>query len=900
MKKNIIIVNLLLWGIFTHNLQAQESCNGSISPSTLPLCQMTYYPSEKPVETGETDCMKACKGGRVDYTASVQAGDSCIWAVNGATSSSVINGGHTLRVVWNYGAGGMIWLTVITADGHVCAAEQCIELIESPVAQSVSFPAYMPADNEKIITVCKGQEVRLEERSTAGSSAITGSLWSGDFGNGEGDVFLFTAHHEGKVEHKVINDCGCESTETYRIVLRQGLQLELSCYGTACEGSSASYKLLNAPLCAAYNWVVEGGDIVSGQGHIDIAVQWGSPESGYGTLTVNAVGCEKEICPIVYRIPIITDEVPISGETNMCVGAHEVYEVPLWGATKYTWTVLEPSGYIIRDIGMANQFWLEFTEQGTYTINVTYSCDFLDCNFKKSQNLIINIKPRITITGDKESICKGDTASFWAEGNETPLTWRIYRQNQLFATQTGVTLTYVFNTAGNYRIEADASLYCKASSAWLTVKAPPAPVDVVSGPHEACPNSGIMMRSVCPPGYILEWESPYMVDSNLLSRGNVSIHFGDSVGDIKVYQIDALMGCRSEAYLHHVELLELLDAGLPESMSVCEGDVFKLSAPKQEHVTYQWIIGNSNLAGFWKKTYGNKDTAVFQIRSQGVDVITVMQFDIKLVRTMCNSQTDTAVVTIIDTIFPAPNFTLSHSTVCAGDTVIAQIINPLPNVPYWWVTPEGEIIYNTPTLTLSFSPDTVFICDVQLFYQPLPECYPRGRKQSYRINPRPSLFLTWGDYGDYFHITSDARQGQNYEWKRDNVVISGQTESGLYDHIPGQYCCNATNQYGCVNSACITIPTSAISAPSQSGLQMSLASNPPVPLPLIVTVSCNTATISNSLGIPADSLMWTSQGEPGMVIRDTVTETASIWQLAHTGYCPVSVSGSYNGVTYSG
>jgi hypothetical protein len=534
MKKSIIVLSLVLWVFAAHNLHAQEGCTVSISPSTMPLCQMTSYPGARPVETGETDCLRACRGSTVEYTASVQAGDSCIWAVSGAASFAAVNGGHTLRVVWNYGAGGMIWLTVISAGGHVCTTEQCIELIESPAVQSVSFPDYTPVATYpeilKTVTVCRGQEVRLEDRSEAGSTAITGSMWTGSFGHAEGWVFTFTADREGKITHTVINDCGCESTEVYYIVMRKGLQLELDCYGTACEGSSAGYKLTDWPSCQEFNWIAEGGDIVSGQGTIGIEVQWGSPAGGYGTLTLNAANCREEICPAVFRIPVIANQVPVSGETSVCVGDHAVYEVPLWGSTEYSWTVSEPSGYIIRNSGMANQFWLEFTEPNTYHIFVDYNCKFLECQ-GESQELTVTVKPRLAVVGDKEMICAGDTATFWAEGNSVPLTWRIYRQNQQVATKTGVTLSYVFGSAGSYRIEADGSSYCKASSAYLTVKAPPAPVAVVSGPHEACPNSGIMLRSICPPGHILEWTSPYMADSNQLSRGDASIRFGDTVGN---------------------------------------------------------------------------------------------------------------------------------------------------------------------------------------------------------------------------------------------------------------------------------------------------------------------------------------------------------------------------------
>jgi hypothetical protein len=904
MKKNIVIICLLLWGIFTHNLKAQEGCNAAITPGTMPLCIMSDYMEDGsgrvlPVETGLLpNCLRACKGSSVNYSAAVQAGDSCTWAVSGAVSFTVTNGGRTLRVQWGSGNDAMIWLTVLTASGHVCTAEQCVELIESPVAQSVSFPPYMPEGDMKVITVCRGQEVRLEDRSEAGSSAITGSMWVGEFGHAEGKVFTFIADHEGEIVHIVMNDCGCESKEAYRVVMREGRLPEITCYGTACEGSTAGYKLADPPSCHEYNWIVEGGDIVSGQGTQGIEVQWGSPADGYGTLTISGVGCE-DMCGVVvtHRIPVITGGIPITGETSVCMGDQELYEVPLWGSTKYSWSVSPPNGFIVHNTGMNNQYWLEFTQPRTYTIRVNYSCDFLDCNDKVAEPLIVNVIPRLIITGDKENICEGDTASFWpVDAASGVINWKIYRQNQLIASQTGATLTYVFNSEGTYRIVASGDAYCGGASSgyYVNVRATPAPVASVAGPEIACANNGIMLRAFCPPGYLLEWESPYMVDSNFITRGEASIHFGDAVGDVSVYKIDALTGCRSSGYTHHVTQFVLAEADLPDTISVCEGEIYYFSVPNQsERVRYEWTLSNYNLATI---AGSNRDSRIgLLIGSLEVPQgITIQQFKVGLTRKYCGL-TDEHTVIIIDTAISKPAFGISRTSACPGDVITAHIVNPMPNVSYRWSVNGTPYTGNPITFTVN-SPGNV---QVSLSYRPLPACASRTRDTVVKVHPLPDLFITCNDDINPFHITADATQNLTFLWRRNGTLIPAAAGSGLWDSIPGNYCCTATTQYGCRNTFCKEIyPPSTPVAPLRS-LNAS-AHNNAVTLDLSADISCATVTISNALHIPADSLNWSLDCPPNMVTSATNAGTERILEFAHTGYCKVLVSGSYNGIDYSG
>ena len=115
MKRRILIIVLLLLGVFIHHTaQAQDGCNTTITPSTMPLCMMSDYLKNGegvPVETGLLpNCLRACKGSIVNYIASVESGDSCIWDVYGASSFLITNGGATLQVIWDNGEDGMIWL----------------------------------------------------------------------------------------------------------------------------------------------------------------------------------------------------------------------------------------------------------------------------------------------------------------------------------------------------------------------------------------------------------------------------------------------------------------------------------------------------------------------------------------------------------------------------------------------------------------------------------------------------------------------------------------------------------------------------------------------------------------------------------------------------------------------
>ena len=195
-------------------------------------------------------------------------------------------------------------------------------------------------------------------------------------------------------------------------------------------------------------------------------------------------------------------------------------------------------------------------------------------------------KPRLRITGVKK-ICVGDSATFMTEPNVNA-TWRVYKNSSLKKTKSNVSsFTYAFTTTGRYRVTATNNNYCNTAEFYVEVEdRPPAPTLANIGedtPEIACPYSSVYMQGINPnSNYALAW-SPVCDSLQVAYGDSVSIHYDSVVCDVNVYNYDNILGCKSDAYVHHVSLFSLAVANLPDSVVVCPetNDKFQCSLPRQ-------------------------------------------------------------------------------------------------------------------------------------------------------------------------------------------------------------------------------------------------------------------------------------------------------------------------------
>ena len=804
MKKNLFPLLLLLLFCGILSVQAQSGCNLHIESDFDSECLLTEYAREHPYlnELDLGDCILACKGSTVSYTVIGPNDAQFSWTVIGAASYYPSNQNRTMVVTWGNETQGIISVNMVTANSNTCTAELCVVLIDPPQIASTTVPAYyIDQHGVKVIEVCLNETVELMDASVAGQTPIVGYMWDTPFGDASTPNHTIVANQTGEhiIEHYVQNECGCEDYEEIRIRVLNSEKIELSCYGTVCAGTEATYTLLS-PDCIQYRWSVEGGSFTSDPGnHATINVQWGNPPSGYGTISLDAASCGS-LCKAMasVKIPVITDGAAIAGPDVVCVGDLQQYEMPVWGSTYYSWSVLQ-GNVTMTNTEEPNQVLVRFPQTGTYTLHADYGCDFIDCGpFSTSKT--IEVKDTMSVNSADHTLCKGAAGTYttW-HGNS--VTWRVYDESgaQIYQTD-AITLTFTFVNAGNYKVVASGSNYCADAEFLVKVLDNPPALTSTNGPHEACPETSILLSGTpTHPDYYLEWAPACTTATPSLAEGDeVTISYAIDVCDVAVYQVDNENGCRSVAYIHTVMPFTLAPSGFPTSVTKCAGDLFTWQVPYQNNVLYEWTISPAGVASI----QGNHLSDSVSILVNHLVGNLPATATVTLKRTDCTGGTTVEQFKLYTLDAPAP--TISYTTpVCPGDNDYFSVNSPAgsPSQYTWHI--DGNSIAGTSTSYMFTQSGTH---SFTLDYQPFPVCPAIVVAGTVEVVAPPKV-VPYRNGHDLYVI---AYPNASYSWEEvsnpGNVLSS--TNACPYTTPGASYCCTVTfNNPSCSATGCYTTPT---------------------------------------------------------------------------------------------
>lgn len=864
----LLVLSLSLCGITT--VQAQSGCELYINTDFDSECLITDYIKCSPAlwELGLQDCMLACKGNTVKYTAECPNASQYSWVIAGASSYYFINQGKTAVVTWDYGTTGNISVSVVVGDTNTCTAETCVLLMDSPEALSSSVPAYFYQDGKKVVELCLGETIEFTDMSTTPHTPITGYYWESKFGAASTQNHTVTPLDEGEYElvHCVRNECGCENCETYIIKVKSKVELELSCYGTVCEQTTANYTLINPP-CDEYIWNVEGGSL-EGQGTPNITVHWGSPASGYGVISLDASKCETECDGLLsIQIPVITSNAEISGSEEVCVGEMQIYELPRWGSTQYTWWNDNSTCLNVHNSETPNQYMLEFTHPGVVTIRANYICTFLNCGYLLSAPKTIIVKDTMSIISDNNTLCKGSTGVFYTT-HTNPVQWRVYNQNnqQIYSTN-AVALSYTFTSAGKFKVTASHSDYCKVVEYYVTVLDNPPALTSTTGAQEACPNSSILLKATpTHPRYYIVWEPICSSATPNSAEGNeVTITYGNEVCDVAVYQVDNEYNCRSEAYLHEVDTFRLLPHGLPAITTTCAGSTVNFSVPDQSpYVTYEWIIEPANAASVDSSDHLRPSICILTNHISNVNPPYLVNVILK--RTYCSNIEvfDTVQLLIEDVIAPTLQYL---DTVCRGDLIsFSAIGGTLNSSHYSWHFDDTTHVFHGASFNRTFH--TTGQVHFDLTYQPNPNCDAVTVSGELYVKSRPTVVITRSNntlsVAQYINVS--------YSWTHNGIVV-GNSASYTDNNMSGTYCCTVAylDPPYCGATDCYTVPTPTV----DTCLDMDVS----------ISTTCNMvdAVVTNPSGVQVNWDISTSALNSNITATSDNTATAYFY-VAGTHY----------------
>jgi len=859
---------------------AQPGCELHISPDFASDCVLTSYHNEDDTLHSEDlgDCLIACNGNTVNYTAVCDSAVSYMWNIMGAATYSFSNQNRTAAVTWGSGETGQVVVTVVTSDGNTCTAETCVRLIKSPQIGVATVPAYYINDDGKlVIETCRGETIELTDISYAEETPLTGYLWStpmGDFSTPACAITL-PQSDEFDIEHEVQNECGCKASESIKVKVVEPANLQLSCYGTVCEGTTADY-FLESPECSQYIWHVEGGSYKLGDSPNNIIVHWGAPASGYGVITVDGNFCDACNAQISVKIPVIGDNTEIDGPDVVCIGDIQEFELPLWGATDYQWSASTTDGIHLLQTESPNKTLARFTSPGTYSIFAVYECEAIECGPFRSEKKII-VKDTLRIVSDNENLCIGGEGMYTTHSGEN-VSWKILGQNgQALYSAVADTLAYAFTNAGKYKIIATGADFCNEAEFWVSVLDNPPALTTTDGPHEACPNSAILLSGTpTHPRYYLEW-TLVCSQANTEEGNTVTIHFNEGVCDVAVYQVDNEYGCRSAAYIHEVDSFQLLPHGLPAITHVCPGDYTYFEVPDQsDNVLYEWkmepvpaatAIEDYHLPHVTIRTNHLTDTSSFIVK-------------VFLERKICGltlPNRDTVFLSVNNLPPPIVHF---PDTICQGDVAYLSA-DSLPK--------PGSCMWNFSDLTNSEAHihrtfQTPGPHPFTFIYQPASECDPYTFTGTVYVAATPQVGITVNIGGDTLSVP--LQTDVTYVWYHDGDSVSNTNICPI--NGSGEYRCRVTSTLPPYCSATDRYKTSS-PPPSDHCMGISFGN---------VVTSCNTAVVK-AIDPPNTNFSWSVPNAQGSCFP-TQSQDSTTAVFFFAGHHQVSAYANIDGQCYKG
>ena len=540
-------------------------------------------------------CLGACELSYTSYCTMLVPGDTYLWTVVGGTivGSATSN---CVTVLWGPAGPGTISITETTAMGCVATKEQCVKIIDSPVA-AFSVPS----------NVCKNVPLNFINQSL---NALT-YFWN--FGDGNTSTAVNPTHAYTTSGPKTItlvayNKCGCKDSVTHVVTVSTLDGPVITCPATVCAGAKACYSTTGCPT-AVYNWTVNGGIIVGPTNQSTICVQWGPGPQG--TVSVYVTGCGN-VCQdtTTVIVPIISTNGPITGNLVVCPSTNEVYTLPLWPGTYYNW-VLSGGGNIISGTN-TNAIQIHWgTTPGTYTLTATWNNILLGCG--GTSTIMINVRDVFQMFGLPGPFCIGSTSSYFASANAN---WTV--TGGTFTGNGTNSIVVTWTTGGAHTVTAvplNPSLFCNPSVTMNVTVTQVPPAVAITGPPVICPG-GTYQYTATPsgPGFTFLWTVTGGTIIGSPSANPVSVMWSGP-GTISVKQVMTVPPyCASAPISIPVTVLSIPNITGSNVACMDQTSIFTAGGPNPG-IVYTWSIVDGS---------GNPSPSGSIVSGQGTNQITVL------------------------------------------------------------------------------------------------------------------------------------------------------------------------------------------------------------------------------------------------------------------------------------
>jgi len=568
----------------------------------------------------DDECFKACENAKIEYYIGfADPLSTYTWTVLGGNVVMQNSNGSVVTIEWTgpVGSAGLIQVTEVSAANCIGMSERCVDIIENPKAiftVNPNAPQY-----------CLEQSIFFDNMSIGNNLNYLWEFGDGDISTDEDPQHSYKAAGNYTVWLKAYNECGCVDSVSQVVKIIDEPAPEITCISTVCQESFSYYALTN--ICPGYtsiNWVITGGGLISGQGTPSVQVQWYN--NAIGIIEAEVQGCA---CETVARaeVPIITDNLSISGPMVLCVGEDAKFSIPCQPGRKMTWSIT--GGSVVSPNPHSDEVLVQFNNIGTFQISVALTQNrILRCGENITFTKQVQVVPKAFISPSTNEFCYGDNPTFNINIPGTPCTsgvsWEIFdaNQNQIGSTVNGCSITLPTNiNAGTYELHANLSplIYDVCDNVVVhpfKIKATPNPPQFGTGDLLVCLNEPEVYTAIPDLGNIIEWTIIGGNAGGLTVRtGNeISVEWTSLSGSLEIRQSSANgLGCKSLPATINIDEIDPTNyniSGISETCAMIQVPyTFSLNAPAS---SFNWRLVPEALGSVSNGQLSNTVEVLFQ------------------------------------------------------------------------------------------------------------------------------------------------------------------------------------------------------------------------------------------------------------------------------------------------
>lgn len=308
-------------------------------------------------------------------------------------------------------------------------------------------------------TICQGQSVNLNAASIGGASGV----WTPSNGLSSVNTSATTANPDTSTTYIYTSytQFGCFNSDTLTVYVNPYPSPVINGVDTICNGASGI--AYNTALVSgnSYNWTINGGTIVSGQGTESIIVNWFNPSVASVTCTETNISTTCS-ATAVKNIVVNSISPSITANASVCAGAlNEVASVnPVAGST-YSWTV--NGGTIVSGQG-TNSISINWSNSTFGIISITQT-SIEGCSGTNALNVTLN-SPALSIS-PTSTVCSGSTNITYAVANNagSSYNWTVSGGSIVSGqTTNSLTVNWAYGAIGNINVSETNVMGCSATN----------------------------------------------------------------------------------------------------------------------------------------------------------------------------------------------------------------------------------------------------------------------------------------------------------------------------------------------------------------------------------------------------------------------------------------------------